>query len=396
MTKALNCVIEKHCDMCNKQSECYKEKKTEIVYEIKHLIEQKEISQEFKKSCPSIQGMTQTAEHLSRQMIKEKDTSNIILLAVLNEIKTVLNKYQDEVDNKKLISGKVIEKFHNKLYDSMYDIKEIKYIKLFKDDFYFEVSVKKNEFAVKEDICMLIKNAFKINCRIDLKEEDENLIFMVLPEEVIHIKYGYGSLSSSQTELCGDNHLIKSYQNGHFLAAISDGMGKGFLAFEDSRRVLEALDSLCYCSTSVKTNIEILNLLYILQGYTERYSTLDAIDINRNSMTANIFKLGASNTYIFHDDLTYTKIENSSLPLGIEEEIIHTEIKLKDNDMILFSSDGIFENVVDEQKLIELIKNIKNEMPQKIAYAILEHTLSTKTKVKDDMSIIILKIEAIK
>ena len=396
MTKALNCVVERHCNMCKRQNECYKEKKTEIVYEIKHLIEQKEISQEFKKNCPSIQGMTQTAEHLSRQMIKEKDSTNIILLAVLNEIKIILNKYQDQIENKKIISGKIIEKFHNKLYDSTFDIREIKYKKMFKDDFCIEVIIKKNDASIKEDICLLIKNAFKLNCRIECMEQNEELLFIILPEEKIHIKYGYGSLSSSQTELCGDNHLIKSYQNGHFLAAISDGMGKGFLAFEDSRRVLEALDSLCYCSTSVETNIEILNLLYILQGYTERYSTLDAVDINRSSMTANIFKLGASNTYIFHDDLTYTKIENSSLPLGIEEEIIHTEIQLKDNDMILFSSDGIFENVVDEQKLIELIKNIKNEIPQKIAYTILEHTLSTKTKVKDDMSIIILKIESIK
>lgn len=396
MTKALNCVVERHCNMCNKQNECYKENKTEIVYEIKHLIEQKEVSQKFKRNCSSIQSMMQTAEHLSKQMIKEKDASNIILLAVLNEIKIVLNKYQDEIENKKLISGKIIEKFHNKLYDSTFDIIDIKYKKMFKDDFCIEVIIRKNDISIKEDICLLIKNSFKLNCRIEHKEQNNELVFIVLPEEKIHIKYGYGSLSSSQTELCGDNHLIKSYQNGHFLAAISDGMGKGFLAFEDSRRVLEALDSLCYCSTSVETNIEILNLLYILQGYTERYSTLDAIDINRSSMVANIFKLGASNTYIFHDDLTYTKIENSSLPLGIEEEIIHTEVKLKDNDMILFSSDGIFENVVDEDKLINLIKNIKSEMPQKIAYAILEHTLSTKTKVKDDMSIIILKIETIK
>lgn len=396
MTKALNCVVERHCNMCNKQSECYKENKTDIVYEIKHLIEQKEVSQNFKRNCSSIQSMMQTAEHLSKQMIKDKDTSNIILLAVLNEIKIVLNKYQDEIESKKLISGKIIEKFHNKLYDSTFDIIDIKYKKMFKDDFCIEIVIRKNDISIKEDICLLIKNSFKLNCRIEYKEQNNELIFIVLPEEKIHIKYGYGSLSSSQTELCGDNHLIKSYQNGHFLAAISDGMGKGFLAFEDSRRVLEALDSLCYCSTSVETNIEILNLLYILQGYTERYSTLDAIDINRSSMVANIFKLGASNTYIFHDDLTYTKIENSSLPLGIEEEIIHTEVKLKDNDMILFSSDGIFENVVDEDKLINLIKNIKSEMPQKIAYAILEHTLSTKTKVKDDMSIIILKIETIK
>jgi stage II sporulation protein E len=189
--------------------------------------------------------------------------------------------------------------------------------------------------------------------------------------------------------------LIKSYQNGHFLAAISDGMGKGYKAFEDSKRVLDALDSLCYCATSVNTNIEILNLLYILQGYTERYSTIDAIDINRSTMNASIYKLGASSSYIFHEDNTYTKIENNSLPLGIEEDVLRKEIELKYNDLILLSSDGIFENIVNENGLLELIKTIKDELPQKIAYEVLQYTINSKVKVKDDMSIVILKVEQI-
>lgn len=396
MTKALTCITERHCNLCRKQNECFKNNKTDIVYNFKHLIEKKEVDQQFKKNCTSIQGITQTAESLSNQMIKEKDSTNIILLAVLNEIKIILNKYQEEINSKKIIKRSIIKNFHNKLYDSTFDIKEIKYIKLFEDDFLIKIFLNKTNKNIINELSIFIENSFKLKCQIEQLISEDEITLTIIPKHKIHIKYGYGSLSSSQTELCGDNHLIKSYQNGHFLAAISDGMGKGFLAFEDSRRVLEALDSLCYCSTSISTNIEILNLLYILQGYTERYSTLDAIDINRSNMTADIFKLGASNTYIFHDDLTYTKIENSSLPLGIEEEIIHTEIKLKDNDLILFSSDGIFENVLDEQKLLDLIKNIKDEIPQKIAYAILEYTLSSKRKVKDDMSIIILKIEAVK
>ena len=114
MTKALNCIVERHCDICKRQMECFKNNKNDIVYEIKHLIENKEVKDEFIKNCPSIQGMTQTAEQLSNQMIKEKDASNIILLAVLNEIKIILNKYQNEIDTKKIINGKIIEKFHNK------------------------------------------------------------------------------------------------------------------------------------------------------------------------------------------------------------------------------------------------------------------------------------------
>jgi hypothetical protein len=92
MTKALTCITERHCNLCNKQNECFKNNKTDIVYNFKHLIEKKEVDQQFKKNCPSIQGITQTAESLSNQMIKEKDSTNIILLAVLNEIKIILNK----------------------------------------------------------------------------------------------------------------------------------------------------------------------------------------------------------------------------------------------------------------------------------------------------------------
>ena len=128
---------------------------------------------------------------------------------------------------------------------------------------------KSNKNIINE-LTIFIENSFKLHCQIEQLFSDEGVILTVIPKHKIHIKYGYGSLSSSQTELCGDNHLIKSYQNGHFLAAISDGMGKGFLAFEDSRRVLEALDSLCYCSTSISTNVEILNGSVITPTIRER------------------------------------------------------------------------------------------------------------------------------
>ena len=112
-------------------------------------------------------------------------------------------------------------------------------------------------------------------------------------------------------------------------------------------------------------------------------------------MNANIYKLGASTSYIFHEDNTFTKIENNSLPLGIEEDVLRKEITLKNNDLVLLSSDGIFENVVEENKLLDLIKMLKDETPQKIAYEVLEYTLNSKVKVKDDMSIVILKVEQI-
>lgn len=395
LSKAISCLHERHCNRCNKQSECYNKNKTNVVYKLKNILENNVLDKEFTSFCPSLQSIKETASMLSNQMIAPEDSTNAILLAILKESKLVLDKYQLDISEKEMIKESIIEEFHNKLFESSFNIKQIKYFKLFKFDFYIEVVAIKSDISIKNDLYTLIKNSLNLSTNIDVEENNECYIYTITPKQKIHIKYGYGSLSSKQNELCGDNHLIKSYQNGHFLAAISDGMGNGYKAFEDSRRVLDALDSLCYCATSVNTNIEILNLLYILQGYTERYSTIDAIDINRSTMNANIYKLGASSSYIFHEDNTFTKIENNSLPLGIEEDVLRKEITLKNNDLILLSSDGIFENLVEENKLLDLIKMLKDETPQKIAYEVLEYTLNSKVKVKDDMSIVILKVEQI-
>lgn len=395
LSKAYECITERHCNMCNKKDECYKNLKTNVVFEFKNLIENNDSSKEFKHFCPSFQSINQTSSMLSRQMTKSTDSTNSILQAVLSETKQVLERYQQDIKNKQIIDYNLLKQFHTKLYESSFDIKQIKYNKIFVDDFNIQIIVDKFDLNKQQDLITLITNSFLYPITISKSSDNNNYIYTIVMKEKFHIRYGYGSLSSKQNELCGDNHLIKSYNNGHFLAAISDGMGKGFKAFEDSKRVLDALDSLTYCSTNIGTNIEILNLLYILQGYTERYSTIDAVDINRHNYQAIIYKLGATSSYIFHEDKTFTKLENKCLPLGIEEDIVQKEIILKNKDLIMLTSDGIFENVEEEKQLLDLIIKLKDENPQKIVYEVLEYTLHARVKVKDDMSMIILKIEDI-
>ena len=395
LTKAINCITEKHCASCTLKEKCFRENKLTLMLDLKTIIEEKSVPKSFKKYCPSLQSILETTNMLNNQMMKQNEGANHALLAVLTETKQIIDKYQNDISKKELISTKELEELYVKLVNSNYTIKDIKYKKVFRDDFLIEVVVDKYDIINKNDIIDLITSTFRLATKINIIENKKNIIFSITPKNLFHIKYGYGSLASKSKELCGDSHLIKSYDNGHFLAAISDGMGKGFKAFEDSRNVLDALDSLCYCSSSVETNIEILNLLYILQGYTERYSTIDAIDINRTNYYASFYKLGASTSYVFHKDGSYEKIENKCLPLGIEEDITKGEILLRDDDLIMLTSDGIFENVKEEKNLFSLINSLKEESPQKIAYEVLEYTLKTDVKTRDDMTVIILKIEQI-
>ena len=103
--------------------------------------------------------------------------------------------------------------------------------------------------------------------------------------------------------------------------------------------------------------------------------------------------MGASTSYIFKRNGNVEKIMNKNLPFGIDEEIDQSEYILDNGDLILMSSDGIFENVIDAEDFEDFIKNIKNYPPQRIVYEILNYTRHTDLISQDDMSIIVLKIK---
>ena len=87
------------------------------------------------------------------------------------------------------------------------------------------------------------------------------------------------------------------------------------------------------------------------------------------------------------------RITNQNLPFGIDENIENYQYYLEDDDLILMSSDGVFENIIEDKSLEQFILKIKNEVPQKIVYEILNYTLKQKLKTKDDMTLIALRIK---
>ena len=217
----------------------------------------------------------------------------------------------------------------------------------------------------------------------------------MIPEVKVEILYGYGSLSANQNNICGDNYIIKELNNGRFISAISDGMGKGYQAFCESNNVLNLVSAIVEQNLEVTTALEILNTFYAIQEYLEKYSTLDLLEINRYNKTAKFFKMGATTSYIIKKNGTLQKIINQNLPFGIEDAIDNKELILEDEDLILMSSDGIFENLVECKELDDFIKKIRGETPQKIVFEILNYTINNEIKTNDDATLIALKIKMI-
>ena len=286
---------------------------------------------------------------------------------------------------------------HKGLNDYGFNVCLFEAKKLNINDFIIEVGVKGETFnnikMIIEEICNnYIPN--HVTCLFKTAAKGKTYV-NIIPKINYEVEYGYGSIAQEGNNVCGDNYIIKQLNNSKLIAAISDGMGQGYLANQESGTTLKLVDEITNTSVTTETGLQILNTFYFIQDYLEKYSTLDFLEIDRTKGEVTFYKMGAASSYLFHKDESFIKIINEGLPFGIEEIIEVQKFPLQDEDLIIMASDGIFENIVDEQDLENFIKGIKHLAPQKITYEILNYVRNHKTKTSDDMSVISLKVVSV-
>ena len=402
LSEGIKTLVQNHCSSCQKRKECFNKYKVDLYGVFKSLLLQEPNFriryQEFADYCDKISSFEHTAKFLETKiktpLSDEATSQNNIMLAQLNGVSNAIKKYVIDLSSKEEISYYQIMEVKTRLENYGYDVTYFEVIKLFKNDFNVKIGIVSKYNDIKDTVKLIASTTLKEEVSVVLDSENDNKVYVnILPKIKIDITYGYGALSCDGEDICGDNYLIKEINNGHFISAISDGMGKGYRAFYESDMTLKLVEDIIKLNLTSSTALEILNSFYAVQEYLEQYATLDFLEINRYNTTANFYKMGATTTYIFRSTGGVEKIVNKSLPFGLDEDITTTTYKLRNGDLILMSSDGIFENVIDEAKLQDYIQSIKNLPPQRIVYELLNYTINNKLKTKDDMSIIALKIQ---
>ena len=402
LSDGIKTLVQNHCNNCPKKKECFNKYKIELYGVFKSILLQEPNFRinypEFCDYCSKISNFEHTSKLLESKikapLSDDTKSQNNIMLAQLNGVSNAIKKYVVDLASQDEISYYQMMLIKKRLESYGYTVTYFEVLKLFKDDFNLKIGIKHEGFdEIRNTVKLIASNILgkKVSVIVDT-EERGNIYINVVPLIKIDITYGYGALSCDGEEICGDNYLIKEINNGHFISAISDGMGKGYRAFYESDMTLKLVEDIIKLNLTSGTALEILNSFYAVQEYLEQYATLDFLEINRYTKSATFYKMGASTTYIFRSNGTIDKIFNKSLPFGLDEEITDVTYNLKDGDLILMSSDGIFENIIDETALQEYIESIKELPPQRIVYELLNYTINHKIKTKDDMSIIALKI----
>ena len=208
---------------------------------------------------------------------------------------------------------------------------------------------------------------------------------------------GVASEKKEGSSVSGDNFSLFSLEDGHYHICISDGMGSGPAAFRESDMVVELMEKLMEAGFLQETAIRMMNSAMVLKGDDESYSTLDFAGIDLYSGELSITKIGAAASFLLHKKEVIC-MQSSTLPAGVDASYTGDVIRrrLVHGDVLVMVTDGVLEYLHvknPEEKLAEMIREIKTENAGTFASTLMEHVmLFTGGHVPDDMTVVVTGI----
>ena len=310
------------------------------------------------------------------------------ITSILNQY-TISNSLIEEIEYNK------IKSLQQKIKDTGLSLCYFNPKSIFKNDYLIELGFRYESFSkVRKQLEKIASEELSIPTTLLYKES--NLIksyFNLVPKINCDITYGYAKHAEETNSVCGDNFLIKKLNDSRMVSVICDGMGKGVYANSQSSDLINMIKEILDLELTTSVAIQTINTLYNMEDYLEKYSTLDYLEINRSTKKASFYKMGSASSYIIKESGKLIKVENESLPFGLEEMTSEKEYDIECGDIIIMSSDGVIDNVIEEKDFEKYIKQIKHLTSQKMAYEIMSYAMKTNLKASDDKCVIVLKIE---
>ena len=196
----------------------------------------------------------------------------------------------------------------------------------------------------------------------------------------------------------GDSFSLVQLKDGRCVAALSDGMGSGRRAKDESEMSIELLEELMERGFEHEITLRLINSALLMKSGDESFSTLDICLLDMNTGSAEFVKIGAAASYLVRHDQVDT-IGSWTLPVGILDSIDIDVVKkqLAHGDIIVMMTDGVADSQKNPRKagiwIENLLANLSIGNPQDIAEEILAAAGANYGDVAgDDMTVLVLRI----
>ena len=217
--------------------------------------------------------------------------------------------------------------------------------------------------------------------------------FRFVEEGKYRMLHGVAKAAKGGELISGDNFTIHEGLPRQVIMSLSDGMGSGPLANEDSSKVVELTQQLLETGFSARSALKLVNTVLLLAGTEQNPATLDLCCVDLYTGVLEAMKLGAVPTFIVgHDGVEV--LEAGDVPMGVVKTVepVLLSRKMWDNDRIIMVSDGVLEALPGENKeetLKDFLEGTGTGNPQEMAERILEFAGSFEEQPGDDMTVLV-------
>ncbi|MBQ9519839.1 MAG: SpoIIE family protein phosphatase, partial [Firmicutes bacterium] len=224
----------------------------------------------------------------------------------------------------------------------------------------------------------------------------ENLCRLHLAESEKFRISAYG-ISLPKDKVCGDSYTNVHFENGKYLLAVSDGMGFGSAAKEESAAGIELYEEFVSAGFEKQMAVNMINSVLLMRAKEDIFSTLDICTVDMYSGLCEFVKIGAAASFIVRGNKVEC-IRSSTLPVGILSTVdteTYTKQLMRD-DIIVMVTDGVTdasENPNRREKwLRELLEQTDIRRPKELAGLIISTAKANCMFQKDDMTVLAAKI----
>lgn len=197
--------------------------------------------------------------------------------------------------------------------------------------------------------------------------------------------------------ISGDSYAFFAMDDGNYHICLSDGMGSGNRANQESEMVVDLLQKFIEAGFRKETAIKLMNSAMVLQGEEETYSTLDYAMLDLYTGALELIKIGGAATFIKRGEAVEC-IDIQTLPTGadVRMEVESTKKQMGNGDFLVMVTDGVIEylNVRNpKDTLMDIISGIHTDNAGVLAETILQQVLyRTGGYSMDDMTVLVTGI----
>ena len=418
IAQLIDMVYKDECSYCSMKKVCWEvrfNKTYTLMYNMIQNLEEGQLTveaipEEFKKSCMNPEQIIKISNYYYKMFALNYDWSmkfeegrKLIADQIRNISKSIKN-LSDDLEMSTMLDLTKEKNLLDELERNNIIVNKLNYLTKGKNE--FKITIDKNT-CTNGGLCdqKLIKvisdylgeqlsaqkygcNIYKDTCKIVLTKAEK---FTATTQAL--------SLSRDGHVLCGDNYTYMEIDNGQYMMAICDGMGKGKRAYDESSTTIDILEKMIEARIDNEIVIKTINNMLLLSNSDEIFSTLDLGIIDLKQGRLETVKMGACSTYIKRANNDVDFISSSSLPVVIlsEVKLDRHNYKLNDGDYIIMVSDGIIDagknNDIGENWLIYFLKKLDTYNPKEIIDRIINRAIELQlNNIEDDMTVMVTKI----